>query len=353
MSFLNSLAKKPQVNATKIHYVSTTSGAKHGSLVGATPLVRGLPHEKKYGPGLEVESNERQSSVLFDFVLQTNKSNLANLLPNPMVKPPIARTKKLAKTAAACSRAKKRKTILNQNQCIFEIMQTWLVMIKLDRQLQNDLQDLTLRPDYSVIDLFRCNQFPVKILGLDVFGKGYITLHEFLSGLEKFDLHPSKMDASLLLKYFDRGQDGRLDLKEFTLMMCPFQREYVRILKSRKGQQPGSCLDYDELFSSATVNYIQKAFRGLLENAVAVESLRQRITDKIGIEPHLVFAQLDMDGDGKISGKDLEVLYKNSKIDINPDQVDFIVKRFDHDHDSKIGKVEFIKEFQPWSKFAY
>jgi hypothetical protein len=163
MSFLNSLAKKPQVNATKIHYVSTTSGAKHGSLVGATPLVRGLPHEKKYGPGLEVESNERQSSVLFDFVLQTNKSNLGNLLPNPMVKPPIARTKKLAKTASPCSRAKKRKTILNQNQCIFEIIQTWLVMIKLDRQLQSDLQDLTLRPDYSVIDLFRCNKFPLKI----------------------------------------------------------------------------------------------------------------------------------------------------------------------------------------------
>jgi hypothetical protein len=157
MSFLNSLAKKPQVNATKIHYVSTTSGAKHKSLVGATPLVGGLPHEKKYGPGLEFESDEKKSSVLFDIVLQTNKSNLSNLLPNPMVKPPISRTKKLAKTAAPCSRAKKRKTILNQNQSIFEIMQTWLVMIKLDRQLQNDLQDLTLRPDYSVIDLFRCN----------------------------------------------------------------------------------------------------------------------------------------------------------------------------------------------------
>lgn len=62
-------------------------------------------------------------------------------------------------------------------------------MAKIDRDLQKDLQDLSLRPDFTCIDLFRC---------IDIFGKGYITVHEFQNGLEKFDLHPNKLDISLL-----------------------------------------------------------------------------------------------------------------------------------------------------------
>lgn len=175
-------------------------------------------------------------------------------------------------------------------------MKTWEMMAKLDKELHHYLQDLALRPDFAVLDLFRC---------FDIYGKGYITLHEFLMGLEKFDLHPDKLDASLVLKYYDKNFDGKVSLKEFKSMVVPQQKEYAKILNSRPGQNTNSCLDYDELFSAATISYVQRCFEELFGNVVAIESLRQRLVNKLGILPHLVFADLDYNKDGKINDKDV------------------------------------------------
>ena len=335
MSFFESIAKKPQNNATRLHYVNGL-GLKKKTFVENEGSLRSPSNIDS------LNSNDKnlENAQLFDIKLQGFKSTLNGVLPNQMIKKPIARTKLKSKPFSSDSRVKKRVTLNNQNECTFQMMQTQLAMAKLDRELQHNLQDLSLRPDFTCIDLFRC---------IDIFGKGYVTVHEVMNGLEKFDQHPNKLDVSLLMKYHDHDTDGKLNLKEFSKMLTPFQREYTKMLKSRKGQSAYSLFDYEDVFSSATQNYIQKAYKSLLENTVAIESQRQRLSNKLGVEAHLMFNNLDMNKDGFISKKDLEKLFRSTKQDIDNDIIDFIIARFDKNHDKKINKVEFVKEFQPWS----
>ena len=287
MEVLDGLAKS-NLNYTRLHYVNNSTEGKHKKF---TQEVTPVPQQSHKLP-----QNSEENTQLFDIVQKSYKSSLSGLLPNPMVKPPLSRGTKISRPYSTESRTIKKKTLSKKSESIFEIMKTWEMMAKLDKELHHYLQDLALRPDFAVLDLFRC---------FDIYGKGYITLHEFLMGLEKFDLHPDKLDASLVLKYYDKNFDGKVSLKEFKSMVVPQQKEYAKILNSRPGQNTNSCLDYDELFSAATISYVQRCFEELFGNVVAIESLRQRLVNKLGILPHLVFADLDYNKDGKINDKDV------------------------------------------------
>lgn len=120
MSFFESIAKKPSNNATRLHYVNGLG------LKGKT-FIENEGSLRSQNNNLDLpSSNDRnmENALLFDIKLQGFKSTLSGVLPNQMIKPPPARTKLKAKPYSSDSRVKKRVTLNNQNECLFQIMQT-------------------------------------------------------------------------------------------------------------------------------------------------------------------------------------------------------------------------------------
>ena len=73
--------------------------------------------------------------------------------------------------------------------------------IDLDQEIENLRNDLALRSDFNLLDLFKI---------FDVYGKGYITSSEFEDGLRELSVYPSKDDLYLIVRKFDKDADGLL-----------------------------------------------------------------------------------------------------------------------------------------------
>lgn len=72
--------------------------------------------------------------------------------------------------------------------------------------LENLKIDLSIKPDFNLIDLFRI---------FDIEGKGYITFEEFKLGLTVFHLFPTHDDAFLLFTRYEASEPGILRYSEF------------------------------------------------------------------------------------------------------------------------------------------
>lgn len=82
MAFFDSIAKKPKLNATRLHYVNSKGIKNTFKTISDGMTGEEIDHSEKPLP-----SNTDEKSLLFDIRLQTYKSTLSSVLPNTMVKP--------------------------------------------------------------------------------------------------------------------------------------------------------------------------------------------------------------------------------------------------------------------------
>ncbi len=73
-------------------------------------------------------------------------------------------------------------------------------IVALERELEMARQDLALRPDFNLLDMFRW---------LDQMGKGLITSLEIRRFLIKQGFTPRKEELYLLMKKYDYDNDGK------------------------------------------------------------------------------------------------------------------------------------------------
>lgn len=77
-----------------------------------------------------------------------------------------------------------------------------------------------MRNDFNLIDAFRL---------FDIDGKGKWTASEFELALNAFGLYPSKYSMYLVLKRYDRDNDGRININEFKDLILPKKKEYENL----------------------------------------------------------------------------------------------------------------------------
>ena len=73
--------------------------------------------------------------------------------------------------------------------------------IDLDKEVENSKNELALQIDFNLMDTFKL---------FDIESKGLINKYEFGDGLECLQVQISKKELDLVLKRFDRDQDGFL-----------------------------------------------------------------------------------------------------------------------------------------------
>lgn len=97
-------------------------------------------------------------------------------------------------------------------------------MYELEKELEDARQDLALRPDFIVTQLFAF---------FDVAMKQRISLLEIYNKLYELGITPNKEDLAITLKEFDRKSLGTLDFEDFFKMICPQAKQYKDMLRER------------------------------------------------------------------------------------------------------------------------
>jgi Ca2+-binding EF-hand superfamily protein len=97
-------------------------------------------------------------------------------------------------------------------------------MYELEKELEDARQDLALRPDFVVTQLFAF---------FDVTAKQRISLFEIFNGLYELGITPNKEDLAITIKEFDHKSQGTLDFEDFFKMICPQAKQYRDMLRDR------------------------------------------------------------------------------------------------------------------------
>lgn len=83
---------------------------------------------------------------------------------------------------------------------------------------------MSLRTDFNLIDAFRV---------FDSNGKGWITASEIKEGLQLFDIFAQVDDIQLIMKRYDKDEDGKLKYSEFCDAFLPTDSFHASLLAKK------------------------------------------------------------------------------------------------------------------------
>jgi len=224
---------------------------------------------------------------------------------------------------------------------LIEVMKQF---IQIEKELEIGKQDLALRPDFNLLDFFRL---------FDLEGRGSISSSELADGMKKFGIYPNKEELYLLLRRFDKDNDGKLKFSDFTEALTCKQQEYANLLNNRIPVNADLSLNIEQAFSEETKKAIGRVLRMHLDNEGTTESLRQRLARRVNFNVHEAFSYLDSNEDGVISAEELgEILDKNDFY-ATQRELRLLMDRLDVNRDGKITYSEFVQEMTPKSEKAF
>lgn len=115
-----------------------------------------------------------------------------------------------------------------------EILLTLRKMFFLEREVEELRQDLVLRPDFIVAQLYAF---------FDITGKSRVSLLEFYNGLTDLGITPNKEDLTITVKEFDKSSRGYLDYEDLFRMIAPQDKQFKNILIERHKRSPPSSFE--------------------------------------------------------------------------------------------------------------
>ena len=129
-------------------------------------------------------------------------------------------------------------------------------LMSYEAELERLKQDLALRPDFNLVDLF---------VFFDREQKGYCGLEEFIETLRTMDLGVGTKESTLFIKRFDRTSSGMLKFADFEQAFKPLLSDYVELLGQRKPintdlqfsyKEVGFIFGWGELFETRRLGFL-------------------------------------------------------------------------------------------------
>lgn len=216
--------------------------------------------------------------------------------------------------------------------------------IHIEKDLEASKQDLSLRPDFNLLDFFRT---------FDVEGRGSISSSELAEGMRKYGIYANKEELYLFLRRFDRDNDGKLKFSDFTEAFTCKQQEYANLLNNRTPINADLSLEIDQAFSEETKKAIARILRAHLDNEGTTEALRQRLARRYNFNVHEAFTYLDVNGDGIISLDELGETLDRNDFYATQRELKLLMDRLDCNRDGKVTYSEFVQEMTPKSEKAF
>lgn len=118
----------------------------------------------------------------------------------------------------------------------YRIKELFVNIARDNENLEFARQELALKPDLSLADLFRC---------FDESNRGALSFSEFSRNLRKLGLKESRNSKAVtsLFEHFDQDCDSFINIKEFTKIFSPLQKEYNILMNCRADKDVKSGTD--------------------------------------------------------------------------------------------------------------
>lgn len=99
-------------------------------------------------------------------------------------------------------------------------------IIFLERELESSKIELTLKPDFNLLDAFKM---------IDLHNIGWVTLQELSENLHRIlEVDTLSLEGmeniQLVFRRYDTNRDGRLSLAEFCKIFTPVGKEYAALV---------------------------------------------------------------------------------------------------------------------------
>jgi Ca2+-binding EF-hand superfamily protein len=211
--------------------------------------------------------------------------------------------------------------------------------VELDKELESTKNKLALQDDFNLFDAFRF---------FDLTEKGYVTRFDLKDGLNDFDVFPSSNDLYLVMKKYNKDQDGLLKYSEFCDLLKSKDFGYASLLTGRKPTYVDRA-ELSDIFTGYTVELFRKVLNKAIENEFHSEKLRQRLARRPLFDNFEAFEALDCDKNGFISKIEFRELLANHGFYATQKELESLMDRYDANEDGKVSYTEFIREITPKS----
>jgi Ca2+-binding EF-hand superfamily protein len=211
--------------------------------------------------------------------------------------------------------------------------------VELDKELESAKNKLALQEDFNLFDAFRF---------FDSAEKGYITRLELKEGLNDFELFPTSNELYLIMKKYNKSEDGLLKYSEFSDLLKPKDAGYAALLTDRRPTYVER-EDLAEIFSKYTVELYRKLFRQVIETEYHSEKIRQRLSRRPLFDAYDAFEALDKNRSGFITRPEFRELLSDHGFYATQKEVNSLLNRYDKNEDGKVSYTEFVREITPKS----
>jgi len=211
--------------------------------------------------------------------------------------------------------------------------------VELDKEFEGIRNKLALQDDFNLFDAFRF---------FDLTEKGYITRFELKEGLNDFDVFPTTDELYLIMKKYNRDNDGLLKYSEFCDILKPKDSGYAKLLAERKP----SYVDREELadvFTGYTVDLFRRVLKKSIENEYHSEKVRQRLSRRPLFDAFDAFEALDKFKIGFITKPEFKELLADHGFYATQKELDSLMNRYDKNEDGKVSYTDFVREITPKS----
>jgi len=211
--------------------------------------------------------------------------------------------------------------------------------IENDQELENARNKLALQDDFNLFDAFRL---------FDLTEKGFVTRLELREGLNDLDVFPSTNEMYLIMKKYNKDEDGLLKYSEFCDLIRPKDAGYAQLLGDRKPTYADR-VDLSDVFSRYTIECMRRVVNKVVENEFHSEKVRQRLARRPLFDNYEAFEALDKDGKGYLNKNEFRELLSGHGIYTTQKELQTLVTRYDRNEDGKVSYTDFVREITPQS----
>ena len=197
-------------------------------------------------------------------------------------------------------------------------------IISQERELESTKIELTLKPEFNLLDAFRM---------IDTCNKGWVEFNELSERLcRTFDIDTLSVQGienlRLLFKRYDTNHDNRISLAEFCRAFVPLGKEYAALVEGRSEFYSKRGMTPRDFFNSDTRRLIRNVWHTLLYTERALENIKLRLHKSQYFNGREAFKHCDKDHDGAISQGDLRDFLAEFGFFATEKELNLVMNRF-------------------------
>lgn len=203
-----------------------------------------------------------------------------------------------------------------------------------EKRVEQAKEELALRSDFNLMEGFRF---------FDSERKGYASAGDFYEGMKRLGVLGSYSDISALFRRMDTDGNGRLKYSDYYLAVAPRKESYEKMLLLRSPYVP----TFSTSFTATTRLLYKELLDLLIEYEQATELTRLRLRKDTQFDAYEAFTAVDLGGKGYITLGQLREFLEKNRVYASEAELCGLLEKYDHNHDGRISRAEFVDELRP------